>query len=144
VHKDPLTAPEPSPPQAREGQDRAVADRRPLLEGVAARQLRDRRSLAHADELRVRAETIRVDAEHALAGRELHHRRAHRFDLTGELATENRPARTPQAAEAANEHRAGITKTAVRPVHGRRADANEHLVIARPRHVNLHQSQDLR
>src|SRR2546425_353037 len=104
VDQDHLPFPRTYWPQARQGIERAVADRRRLLEAHADRLERDSGILPHAHELRVCPEPHPSRAEHLVAHGELADRRADSFDNSRELAAEDPPPRSADTKdEAADE-----------------------------------------
>src|SRR3990172_9793423 len=84
VDEEPLPAADVSQSQAVQGEDRAVANGRRLLERDVARHLRQRGPLPDADELGMCAVPTDIGAEDAVTDRELADGRADGFNLSGQ------------------------------------------------------------
>ncbi len=128
-------------PQARERDDRSVADRCRLLERQTRGHVRERALLPDADELRVRT---RPHSEDTIAHGELLHGRADCLHLAGELHADDPSLRSEEAGEDAREERLRGAMAAVGPRDRRCVHFHEDFVLlgCRPRDVG--DAQNLR
>ena len=133
VHDDARSRTNRGLPQVREREDRAVAQRRRFSERHACRHHRNRRVLLHQHILGLRAEHVRVHAEHSVTDRELRHGVTDRLDDPGELSPENPLLRSDEAAEEPDDERLRGAEPAVGAIDCARVHLDQQLVGSRAR-----------
>src|SRR5205085_1636088 len=151
VDEDRPPLPEIGQSQAPQCIESPVADRRSLLEAHADRLVRDVGALAHADEFRVRPEPEPTAAEDVVTDRELVDGCANCFDLSGQLAAEDRLLRSADARDEAAEERdgqaatpVGFSSRAVRSGDRRGMDLDEDFILFGDGPLDVFESQDVR
>jgi hypothetical protein len=91
----------------------------------------------------VSAELVAGQAENRLARDERGDVPADRFDLAGELASQDRPPRPSEPREETNEYGIGLAKAAVRAIDGRGVDLDEQVIGSGDRRGNGRNPNDL-
>jgi hypothetical protein len=143
VDEDPLPSLKPRSPQSRQCQQRPIASGGSLLVCDVGRLSRHRSRLGGAQVLGVSAVPVAAQAEHGVTLRERGHIRADRFDLSGELASQNRLLGSGQPGEEPDDDGIGSAGSAVRSVHRRGVDLDQQLIGFRGGLCNLRQPDDL-
>jgi hypothetical protein len=131
------------PPECAERGERAVADRRGVLETRRGRLVRDEAVFGYPDELRVRAER-RDEAEDLVADREAGDGCPDGFDGSGQLAAEDPLAGPAKSGDQPPHGGVRGAPMAVCPVDGRGPDPDEDLVCVGDRVLDVLEAQDVR
>ena len=113
----------------REGVVRALGAGSGLLVGHVRRHGRERTVLGDRQVLGVSTEPALAESEHLVADREGRDAAADRLDHSRELIPEDRRPWPDEPAEEPNEEGLARPEAAVRPIHRRRVDLDEHLVV---------------
>ena len=130
VDEDVLPAPDLRPPDEREGIVRTLGTGSGLLVGHIRRHGREQTVFGNRHVFGMSTERAFVVPEHPVADLEGRDAGADRLDYSCELIPEDRHPWSDESAEQSHDEGLGSPEAAVRPIHRRRVNLDEHLVVS--------------